>query len=151
MKIAVITCGSNKKPYACEAREMYDGGIFFKTIRNYVEYHYLQYYILSAHYGILKPNQIIEPYDDKMLFVQHFARKKAIAEGRKPPSVMPKKDRLEWGKLINEQFNPNSYEQIDWYVGHYYWKYIKQYFSEPKNNKILFEIPWGLNLKKYKL
>ena len=151
MKIAIITCGSNKKPYACSTREMYEGGIFFKTMRNYVEHHYDSYLILSARYGILQPTQIIEPYDDEMLFVQQFARKKAIREGRKPPSVMPKKKRLDWGKLVKSQLNDTQYEQIDWYVGHYYWKYVKEHFAHPRNNKILFEVPWGLNLKKYKL
>ena len=150
-KIAIITCGSNKKDYPTTSREMYEGGIFFKTMRNYVEHHYSKYYILSAHYGIMEPTQIIEPYEDKMLFVQHFARKKAIKEGRKPPSVMPKNDRLEWGKMVSQQLNQTEYEQIDWYVGHYYWKYVKEHFTHPRNNKILFEIPWGLNLQKYKL
>lgn len=151
MKLAIITCGSNKKPHPAPAREMYEDGIFFKTMRTYVEHHYTDYLILSAHYGLVEPNQIIAPYEDKMLFVQHFARKKAIREGNTPPSVMPKKDRLKWGEKVNKQIDQEKYEQIDWYIGHYYWKYIKQYFTHPRNNKILFQIPWGLNLQKYKI
>jgi hypothetical protein len=152
MNIAIITCGSNKKTGSCEAREMYEDGIFFKTMRDYVEHHYSSnYFILSSHYGLMMPNQIIEPYPDKMLFVQHFARKKAIAEGRTPPSVIPKKERIEWGKKVASQIDQSLYSQIDWYVGHYYWKYVKEHFTDAKNNKILFEVPWGLNLQKYKI
>ena len=111
-KIAVINCGSKKKDQACPAREMYEGGSLFRKMRDYVEQTYDSYYILSGHYGLMEPNQIIEPYEDVVFFVQKIFRDRAKKEGRILKAVS-KIDQAKWG---GEVANKIDWEQFDDYV-----------------------------------
>lgn len=62
MKIGLISCGKEKLTSAAAARDMYQGDLF-KKARKYAEANYDAWYILSAKYGLLHPDQVIEPYD----------------------------------------------------------------------------------------
>lgn len=62
LKIGLISCGKNKLPYSAPARELYTGDLF-KKASAYAEQHYDRWYILSAKYGVLHPDTVIEPYD----------------------------------------------------------------------------------------
>jgi cytoplasmic iron level regulating protein YaaA (DUF328/UPF0246 family) len=143
MNIAVITCGSSKKPYPCEARVMYEDGRFFKTMRTYVENSYDKYYILSGKYGLLEPNQIIEPYGDVVFFAQKIFKKR----GLKP---QPEEYKLDWAKMVLNQANFTD-NIVNWHINIYYWEYLKSYFTQPNHIFHKFERRLGPNLKKYKL
>ena len=66
MRIAIIGCSKSKQNYACRADEMYTGTIFIKSY-NVAKQITDNVYILSAKYGLLKPDNIIEPYDLALL------------------------------------------------------------------------------------
>ena len=107
-KIAVINCGSKKKDQPCSAREMYEDGSLFRKMRDYVEQTYDSYYILSGKYGLLKPNEIIEPYEDVVFFVQKIFRDRAKKEGRILKAVS-KQDQAKWGKEVFNKINWEKY------------------------------------------
>jgi len=63
--IGLISCVSTKKGYATEAKDLYASPLFLNS-RKYAEIRLDKYYILSAKYGLLKPNDIIEPYEETL-------------------------------------------------------------------------------------
>lgn len=68
--IALIGCGKRKAAAACPASEMYTGS-YFKAVASFVKKRFPAHYILSAKYGLLKPSQLIQPYD---LTLNKFSR-----------------------------------------------------------------------------
>ena len=62
---AFISCCKQKKSYACPAKELYTSTLF-NLQYTYAEYRADHIYILSAKYGLLLPEQIIEPYELKL-------------------------------------------------------------------------------------
>jgi len=74
----IIGCSSRKKSFPCRALNMYQGALF-KKAKRYAEIRGKEILILSAKYGLLKPDQKIEPYN---LSLNSFsvAEKKAWAE-----------------------------------------------------------------------
>lgn len=63
VRIGLIACTKQKQPYACAAREMYLPSPLFRKASAYCGQEYDSWYILSAKYGLLSPEDIIEPYD----------------------------------------------------------------------------------------
>jgi len=146
-KIAIINCGSKKKDHACDAREMYEGGSLFKKMREYAEKAYDKYYIISGHYGLLEPNQIIEPYEDVVFFVQKIFRDRAKKEG-KVLTAVSKADQKIWGKKVFDAIDWNQFEQVDFLINIYYWEPLQPYFTDGKFQHHKFERRLGPNLKK---
>ena len=142
MRVAIITCGSTKKDYSGSAAEMYGDGRFFKTMKTYVEHTYDKYYILSGKYGLLEPNQIIEPYSDVVFFAQKIFKKR----GLKP---QPKEYKLKWAEMVFNQVNFT--DEVNWHINIYYWEYLKPYFTASNHIFHKFERHLGPNMKKYTL
>jgi len=60
--IALVSCVSSKEPHAAPARDLYTSPLFRKA-RAYAERNANAWYILSAKYGLVDPDSVIEPYD----------------------------------------------------------------------------------------
>tara|TARA_B110000285_G_scaffold111276_1_gene126309 strand:+ start:111 stop:824 length:714 start_codon:yes stop_codon:yes gene_type:complete len=60
---AVVNCSAMKLDYECEAQELYSKSYVFRAQVEFLSHTYDDWYILSAKYGIVKPTDIIEPYD----------------------------------------------------------------------------------------
>lgn len=60
--IALVSCVSKKDSQPCSAQDLYQSTWFLKA-RAYVEQQYSSWYILSAQYGLLQPEELISPYD----------------------------------------------------------------------------------------
>lgn len=60
--IALVSCVATKRAGKCAARDLYVS-TWFKKVRHHVESAGLDWYILSAKYGLLHPDQQIEPYE----------------------------------------------------------------------------------------
>ena len=60
--VLLISCGKHKKTVPCKAKEMYVSERFIR-LKQIAEKSGNNWYILSAKYGLLSPEQIIEPYD----------------------------------------------------------------------------------------
>jgi len=63
--VGLIACVSGKRTSPTEARELYDSPLFRKAQR-YIETHCNRWYILSAKYGLVDPDQIIKPYEETL-------------------------------------------------------------------------------------
>ena len=63
--IGLISCVSRKTPNAAQACDLYNSALFAKT-KEYVKTLCDRWFILSAKYGLVPPNQIIEPYEETL-------------------------------------------------------------------------------------
>ena len=81
--IALIGCSKSKIHYPCKAGAMYLGTLFKKSVV-YCRLKKIDFYILSAKYGLIHPDQIINPYDETL-------------------NKMNKNQRAVWAKKINNQ------------------------------------------------
>jgi hypothetical protein len=120
MRIALISCTKLKQNYPCQAQEMYLQSTLFKKASNYIkQQHYDKWFILSAKYGLLEPNTIIEPYNTTL-------------------NNMNALDIKTWSQNVYKkliQYNPN---EIDFYTGEKYRKYLIPLLKE---NNIIVNIP----------
>ena len=64
-KLAILGCTSRKQSFACSAEEMYSVSPLFRLQVEFVKKHYDFWLILSAKYGLLQPQDIIEPYNER--------------------------------------------------------------------------------------
>jgi len=80
---AFIACSKTKSHFKCAARLLYQGSLFKKALM-YTERNYKYVYILSAKYGVVHPDQIIEPYEKTL-------------------NTMSGKDREEWYNKVKTQ------------------------------------------------
>ena len=65
--VVLISCTSKKKPYRCMAKELYDASDLFRASYSWAKRKGCEAYILSAKYGLLKEDEIIEPYNETLL------------------------------------------------------------------------------------
>jgi hypothetical protein len=70
IRVALVGCGKTKVAHPAPACQLYVGNLFTAT-RRYVEAQRLggcfdAWYILSARYGLVHPDQVIEPYEATM-------------------------------------------------------------------------------------
>lgn len=61
--IIFISCAKQKRDSPCFAKDMYISTLFKKMYRYAKSLNPDSLYILSAKYGVLSPNDVIEPYD----------------------------------------------------------------------------------------
>jgi len=59
---AFVSCTKAKRAVPCAARDLYISPLF-RGLREYAESSADRWFILSAKYGILGPEEIVEPYD----------------------------------------------------------------------------------------
>ena len=63
MKRAIlIGCGKSKRSYTCQAQDLYIGSLF-KARRAYAEASGLEWRIISAEHGAIRPHWRLDPYD----------------------------------------------------------------------------------------
>jgi len=76
VRIGLVACTKSKQPYPCAARQMYSPSALFRKASAYCAREYDAWYILSAEYGLLAPDDVIEPYD-KTLKTMSAAQRRA--------------------------------------------------------------------------
>ena len=105
-KFALISCTKLKKDYPCLAQEMYSESQLFKKAVQYInQQEYDDWFILSAKYGILNKETLIEPYDITLNNMKAEHRKK-------------------WAKEVYLQLIKINPVQIDFYAGKKYREYL---------------------------
>jgi hypothetical protein len=73
MNVGLVACCKKKLAESAEARSLYISPLFRKASR-YCEAQYDAWFILSAKYGLVAPEQIIAPYDCRLLAQGEAAR-----------------------------------------------------------------------------
>lgn len=63
--IGLVACVGTKRADPAEARDLYESSLFVKS-RVYVEQRCTAWYILSAKYGLVRPTDVIAPYDETL-------------------------------------------------------------------------------------
>lgn len=61
-QVAIVGCGATKLAHRAPAADLYQGG-YFMACAAYAKARFPVWRIVSAKYGLLKPSDIIEPYD----------------------------------------------------------------------------------------
>ena len=61
-RIALVSCVKSKRGSASAARDLYVSPLF-QLMRAYAEANADRWYILSAEYGLVRPDQTLEPYE----------------------------------------------------------------------------------------
>ncbi|MBS0211536.1 MAG: hypothetical protein JSS27_21550 [Planctomycetes bacterium] len=64
-RVGLISCVSKKQSTAAQAKDLYCSALFTKS-REYVQQRCDSWFILSAKYGLLEPNEFIEPYEETL-------------------------------------------------------------------------------------
>jgi hypothetical protein len=63
--LVILACSQKKGPKPMPARDLYLGSLF-KLGRKYAEVNHFDYIIISAKHGLLRPEEIIAPYDQRI-------------------------------------------------------------------------------------
>ena len=61
-RVALVSCVKSKQPSAAPARDLYTSALF-RSLRGYAEANADSWYILSAEHGMLRPDQVVSPYE----------------------------------------------------------------------------------------
>jgi len=65
MRVTLIQCTNSKRDEMSMAKNLYDESAYFRKMRAWAEERGNPWYILSAKHGLVAPNEIIEPYDER--------------------------------------------------------------------------------------
>jgi hypothetical protein len=113
--IIFISCTKKKQDHPCKAKEMYQASQWFRGGWKYAEsLHPDEIYILSAKYGLLRPDNIISPYEQTLNAAKD-------AEIRK------------WSIMVADQIKKagiNRTQKAIFLCGKNYRKYIKNLFKD---------------------
>lgn len=63
--VYLVGCGKQKRPLRAAAGELYTGSLF-RAARQLVEARSAMWRILSARYGVLRPETVIDPYERRL-------------------------------------------------------------------------------------
>lgn len=67
IEIGLVSCTKQKREEPSSPGELYTPSAYFRKMRGYSEQNHDRWYILSAKYGLLKPDgEPIEPYDETL-------------------------------------------------------------------------------------
>lgn len=80
MRVALVSCVKSKRASAAPARDLYTSALF-EGLRRYAERNADRWFILSALYGLVDPDEIIEPYEKTL-------------------NKMPKNERADWAQQV---------------------------------------------------
>ncbi len=87
MTIYLLSCVSQKQPVPTPARDLYTSS-WFRKARSYVERMRRPWFVLSAKYGLVHPDEVISPYDLTL-------------------NTMPIADRRRWANRVLTELEPN--------------------------------------------
>lgn len=106
MKIALVSCTKLKQDHACKAKELYSPSSLFTKAVSFIEKQgYDDWFILSAKYGLLSKDTIVEPYDITL-------------------NNMIAKERKAWAAPVFEDILKLNPTQIDFYASEKYRQYL---------------------------
>jgi len=127
-KIILISCVKDKLKTPAKAKDLYISDLFKKSYKYAQLLNPDNIFIISAKYGLLEPEHIIEPYDETL-------KTKSVAEIK------------EWSRKVIDALNEKTdldKDEIIILAGSKYYKYLLPYI---KNYKLpLGTLPFGSRL-----
>jgi len=100
MKLGLVSCTKSKRNCSCKAYEMYSPSTLFKKAYCYATKNYDIVTILSAKYGLLLPDDEIEPYNLTLKTMTKQQRKDWASKVFKQME-----ERLDLGKIESAYFH----------------------------------------------
>lgn len=82
-RVVLVSCVKSKRVSASAAQDLNTSDLF-TSMRNYAEQNSDEWFILSAEHGVLRPNEIISPYEKTL-------------------NKMLKRERLEWARKVQSR------------------------------------------------
>lgn len=120
MKIALISCTKLKEEFPCEAKKLYSKSTLFNKAVSYIEANdYDDWYVLSAKYGLLSKDKVVEPYDVTL-------------------NKMNIKERKCWAEMVLRDIVKIKPMKVDFYAGMKYREYL---VKQLKDIGILVNVP----------
>lgn len=107
LRIALISCVSQKREGKHKARDLYVSDLFKKSFA-YTSRNFDRVFILSAKYGLLNPDDLIESYNSTL-------------------NRFPEAKKKRWAAWVRSQLQKriNPDDTIYWFAGNNYRKYLK--------------------------
>jgi hypothetical protein len=124
-KLAVINCKGQKQDYPCRSEDMYMKSYVHRTQLAFIKEYYDDYIILSAKYGVILPDDIIEPYS---MILHTSNTSKALAKN-KNTIMLTREETNNWAKQITTNIIFKKYDHIDFHLPNAYWIPIKKYID----------------------
>ena len=123
--LGLVSCTKKKQPYPCKAFDMYSPSVLFSKAYAYCRRKYDQVAILSAEYGLLLPDDEIEPYDTTL-------------------NKMSAKERLAWSEKVlvqmRSKLNLPEYDEVFFHAGKNYREFL---IPKLENVGVKVEVPLG--------
>jgi hypothetical protein len=66
VRVGLVSCSKAKLDHAAPARELYSKSALFRGARCHVERTCDRWFVLSAKHGLVKPEQVLEPYNQTL-------------------------------------------------------------------------------------
>lgn len=134
MKIAILPCSQRKAKVSCSAGNMYKSNLFVLRRRYAKEVLGCdEIYVLSAKYGLIDLDKIIEPYDTKL-------------------DTLSEEEYIDWQYQVFTQYLMKIYNKLmsDEEVEIYLFKSDSDYLKKFRQITIIdYDIEWGKNNKIY--
>jgi hypothetical protein len=109
MKLGLVSCTKSKQSHSCRAEEMYLPSALFTKAYGYARKHYDKVAILSAKYGLLLPEELIEPYELAL-------------------KTMGRREKKQWAektfKQLNEKLNIKKNDTVFFHAGNDYREHL---------------------------
>jgi cytoplasmic iron level regulating protein YaaA (DUF328/UPF0246 family) len=118
--IYLVSCVSQKKAKAAEAKDLYISDLFRKA-RRYVETTGCPWFILSAEYGLVPPEKVIAPYENTL-------------------NRMPAARRRRWAQQVIDAIEPHlsKVDHVVFLAGRRYREFLIDYLQD---RGIVIEVP----------
>lgn len=104
-KIYLVSCVSRKKKVPAPAKDLYTS-VWFRKAKRFVEDRRGKWFILSAKYGLLHPEEVVEPYDSSL---HHMA----------------KKERKAWARGVLQKLEEEEFDEVVLLAGKVYREFIE--------------------------
>jgi hypothetical protein len=133
IKIALISCVSQKLNYSARIKDLYTSPLFKKTWDYVVKFEKPKdIYILSAMHGLIKWDSMCDPYDKTLL-------------------DMSKDECLEWAEKVKKQITETLGEDLNRYefvlfAGSKYYENLLDFFPKDSLHMPLGKLPIGKRL-----
>jgi hypothetical protein len=75
-RIGLVGCSKSKRTEPAAARDLYDPSALFRGVRCLVERTCERWFVLSAKHGLVRPEQVLEPYDETLTRASRAARRR---------------------------------------------------------------------------
>ena len=106
VSVGLVSCVKKKRNHASAAKDLYISPLFTKA-RKYIERRCSKWYILSAKYGLVHPDKVIEPYEETL-------------------KIKSRSERTQWTHKVWEQLQPhlNSNDKVVILAGNSYREFL---------------------------